>query len=142
MAVQSMQVPAVPAQAQPTNQPVRQAAEAAQPPSPQELAKILQKSHHRGAAVPRVLGFTATLKVVSLGKKNDKITVEIDGSHTFEYNADLNPGADALGIFAEPYVVEERGNESLTLHPVSRVTAVYLGEVPERRVGFPNIPSA
>ena len=73
---------------------------------------------------------------------DQKITVEIDGSHTFEYNADLNPGADFLGIFTEPYVVEERGNESRTVHPVSRVTAVYVGEMPSRRVGFPNIPSA
>ena len=71
-----------------------------------------------------------------------KITVEIDGSHTFEYNADVNPGEDFLGIFREGYVVEERGNESLTVHPVSQVTAVYVGEVPERRVGFPSIPSA
>ena len=59
-----------------------------------------------------------------------KITVEIDGSHTFEYNADLNLGVEFVGIYTAPFVAEERGEESLTLYPVSRVTAVYVGEVP------------
>ena len=68
------------------------------------------------------------------------ITVEIDGDHMFEYNADRNPGADALSLFKEAYVVEERGDGSLTIHPVSRVIAVHVGEVPVRSVGFPSIP--
>ena len=71
-----------------------------------------------------------------------KITVEIEGNHTFEFSADVNPaGGDVPLIFDHSYVVEEREGDSLTIHPVSRVTAVYVGSVPSRSVGFPTIPS-
>ena len=75
---------------------------------------------------------------------DQKITVEIDGSHTFELEptGDGDLGTEATAVFAGPCVVEKREGGSFTVHPVSQVTAVYVGEVPERRVGFPNILSA
>ncbi|MEE9126232.1 MAG: hypothetical protein V3U11_03760, partial [Planctomycetota bacterium] len=76
-ALLSLQVAAVPAQSaaelKSTSQPAK-----AQPPSRQDLAKILAKNHQTGASVPKVLGFGARLEVTSLGRKNDNITVVID----------------------------------------------------------------
>ena len=72
-----------------------------------------------------------------------KITVEIDGDHTFEL--DLAGDGDALArarsIFTAECVVEKR-DDGHTVHPVSRVSAVYVGAVPSRRIGFPTVPRA
>ena len=75
---------------------------------------------------------------------DQRITVEIEGSHTFELEptGDGDLGTEARSVFAGESVVEKREGSSFTVHPVSRVTAVYVGSVPERRVGFPNIPGA
>ena len=72
-----------------------------------------------------------------------KITMEIEGNHTFELEptGDGDLGTEARSVFAGPCVVEKREGDSLTVHPVSRVTAVYVGSVPSRRVGFPTISS-
>ena len=73
-----------------------------------------------------------------------KITVEIDGSHTFEIEP--TEGTDlatqARSIFSGECVVEKRDSDAFTVHPVSQVTAVYVGEVPSRQVGFPTVPRA
>ena len=69
-----------------------------------------------------------------------KITVEIEGNHTFELEA--TGDTEARSIFTEPCVVEKRQDSSFTVYPVSRVTAVYVGEVPSRSVGFPTILSS
>lgn len=70
-----------------------------------------------------------------------KITVEIDGDRTFEL--ELTGDGDALtrarSIFSSECVVEKR-DDGLTVHPVSRVTAVFVGKVPTRRIGFPMVP--
>ena len=70
-----------------------------------------------------------------------KITVEIEGNHTFELEAtgDRDLETEARSIFTEPCVMEKRQGSSFTVYPASRVTAVYVGEVPSRRVGFPTI---
>lgn len=71
-----------------------------------------------------------------------KITVEIDGSHTFEVEATggRDVGTEARGIFSGECVTETRDNGDFTLHPVSRITAIYVGEVPARHIGFPTVP--
>lgn len=71
-----------------------------------------------------------------------KITVEIDGSHTFELKprGDGDPITGARSVLEGSCVVEKREDGAFTVHPVDRVTAVYVGEVPSRRVGFPTIP--
>lgn len=71
-----------------------------------------------------------------------KITVEIDGGHTFEVKTTggRDVATEARGIFAGECVTEVRDDGALTVHPVSRVMAVYVGEVPSRRVGFPSVP--
>jgi len=72
-----------------------------------------------------------------------KITVEIDGSHTFEVETTggRDVATEARGIFSAESVTEKRGDGAFTVHPVGRVTAVYVGEVPSRRVGFPTVPT-
>lgn len=71
-----------------------------------------------------------------------KITVEIDGNHTFEVETTgaRDVGTEARGIFSGECVTEKRDNGSFTVHPVSRITAVYVGEVPSRSVGFATVP--
>lgn len=73
---------------------------------------------------------------------NNKITIEIDGDRTFELEVeeDADLAATARGVFAGDCVVEQREDGDLTVHPVSRVTAVYVGTAPSRRIGFPMIP--
>lgn len=70
------------------------------------------------------------------------ITVEIDGHHTFELEptGGRDPVTEARAVFEGSCVVERRADGALTLHPVSRVTAVYVGDVPSRSIGFPMIP--
>jgi hypothetical protein len=74
---------------------------------------------------------------------NQKITVEIEGNHTF----DLEPSGErdlvgeATAVFGATCVVERREDGSFTVHPVSRVIAVYVGDVPSKRIGFPTVPS-
>jgi hypothetical protein len=71
-----------------------------------------------------------------------KITVEIEGKHTFE----LEPtgGKDfetrARSVFETSCVVEHRGDGKFTVYPVSQITAVYVGALPSRHVGFPSAP--
>jgi len=71
-----------------------------------------------------------------------KITVEIEGNHTFELEptGERDPLSAAMSVFGGTCVVERRKSGTFTVHPVSRVTAVHVGEVPSRRVGFPTIP--
>ena len=73
----------------------------------------------------------------------EKITVEIDGEHTFELEptGERDAVGDATAVFGASCVVERRENGSFTVHPVSQVTAVYVGDIPSRRVGFPTVPS-
>lgn len=70
------------------------------------------------------------------------ITVEIDGDHTFELRVaeDADLEEEARAVFSGDCVVERRADGDLTVHPVDRVTAVYVGSVPSRRIGFPTIP--
>lgn len=71
-----------------------------------------------------------------------KITVEIDASHTFEVDSpgSRDPLTEARSILDGASVVERREDGNFTVHPVSRITAVYIGEVPSRQVGFPTVP--
>jgi hypothetical protein len=71
------------------------------------------------------------------------ITVEIEGDYTFELEptGDRDLATEARAVFDKLCVVETREDGSFTVHPVSRVTAVHVGTVPERRIGFPTIPS-
>lgn len=71
-----------------------------------------------------------------------KITVEIDGRHTFELEpkGDRDPLTEAGAVLEGSGVVEKRNDGSFTVHPIARVTAVYVGSVPSRRVGFPTVP--
>lgn len=75
---------------------------------------------------------------------DQKITVEIEGNHTFELETtgERDLATEARAVFTEPCVVEKRKDGAFTVHPVSRVTAVYVGSVPSRRVGFPTVPRA
>lgn len=72
----------------------------------------------------------------------ETLTVEIDGDHTFEFEIaeDTDAVAAAQAVYSRDCVVEVREDGALTVHPVSRVTAVYVGTVPSRRIGFPTIP--
>lgn len=74
---------------------------------------------------------------------DQKIMVEIEGHHTFELEAmeGRDPVSEATAVFGATCVVESREGGAFTVHPVGRVTAVYVGDVPSRRVGFPTIPS-
>lgn len=58
------------AQSQPQSQPT-------EPPSREALAQILAKSHHRGAKLPEMVSFTATLKVAAMGRNNESIEVTL-----------------------------------------------------------------
>ena len=74
--------------------------------------------------------------------RDQTITVEIDGDHTFELESagDRDPVSEARAVFSAPCVIERRKDGSFTVHPVSRVTAIHIGDVPRRRVGFPAEP--
>lgn len=71
-----------------------------------------------------------------------KITVEIDGHHMFELEPteDRDAVSEATAVFGATCVVESREDGSFTVHPASRITAVYVGSVPTRRMGFPILP--
>jgi len=71
------------------------------------------------------------------------ITVEIDGDHRFEMEptGDRDPVSEATAVFGGTCVVEDRGDGSFVVHPIGSVTAVYVGDVPTRRMGFPAIPT-
>ncbi len=72
------------------------------------------------------------------------ITVEIDEHHTFEVEptGERDVWTEARAILEGSCAVERREDGSFTLYPVSRVTAVYIGTVPKREVGFPTLPDA
>jgi hypothetical protein len=74
--------------------------------------------------------------------ETQKITVEIEGNHTFELEPPgmRDAATEARAVFAAECVVEQRAGGAFTVWPVSRVTAVYVGDVPKRRVGFPTVP--
>lgn len=72
-----------------------------------------------------------------------KIIVQIEGDHTFELDpmGDRDIATEARAVFDKLCVVETREDGSFTVHPVSRITAVHVGDVPERRIGFPTVPT-
>lgn len=79
-----------------------------------------------------------------MAEQPEMITVEIDGDYTFalEPTGDRDLATEARAIFDRLCVVEQREDGSFTVHPVTRVTAVHVGDVPERRIGFPTVPTA
>lgn len=76
-----------------------------------------------------------------MGHRDQTITIEIDGGHRFEVVATggRDVATEARGIFSGECVVEQREDGSFTVHPIRRVTAVYVGKVPSRLRGFPAV---
>ena len=70
-----------------------------------------------------------------MSESDKTITVELEDGRMFEVDpsaADL--GAEARTLLSGGSVTENRGGESFTVHPVHKVKAIHVGEVP--RAGF------